>query len=176
MEEKKRPLILLILGSIAVFGVPIAFTFFGWQTVCLDCARHEFRSAPSCEVQNGYFFGLFKTQKRHINNVSDVGYKESYGSKNIRISTVVLKNDSRQISVFESSTNVNDKEKKKVIQEVKTFLENKEQSSLHFPERFSNIFGWVGLSIGLVFVCSFVYWVFRSVFPEKPHPDGKSFR
>jgi len=175
MEEKKKaPLILLVLGAIAVFGVPIAFTFFGWQSVYVDCVRQEFDSASSCEVQNSYFLGLFKTQKRHINNISDVGYRESYGSNHNLISTVVLKNDSGQISVFESSTNTNDDEKKKVIQEVRKFLENKGQPSLHLSMRFSNIFGWIGLPILIIFVGSSLYWAFRSVFSPKPDSTDKA--
>jgi hypothetical protein len=175
MEEKKKtPLMLLVLGAIAVFGVPIAFTFFGWQNVYVDCVRQEFGPASSCEVQNSYFLGLFKTQKRHINNITDVGYQESYGSKNNLISTVVLKNDSGKISVFESSTNTNADEKKKVIREVRKFLENKGQPSLHLSMSFSNIFGWIGLSILIIFAGSSLYWAFQSVFPKKPNSTDKA--
>jgi hypothetical protein len=71
--KAKAPRFLVFIGTVILILVPTAFTAVGWQTIRLECVRHDSATAPSCEVQNGYLFGLFKTSPRRIENVSGVG-------------------------------------------------------------------------------------------------------
>ena len=165
-QLKKPPRILVFFGLLAVILVPTAFTVIGWQTLRLECARTAPGAAPSCEVRNGYFFGIIKTSPRRIEKVTNAGYGSSSLSTTGRasrtiVSTIVLGNDSEHIPVFETSSNVNDGKKREVLTQVDSFLKDEARLELKIQTRFSNIFGWIGLPLFAAIVLSVLYSLFK---------------
>jgi hypothetical protein len=161
--------ILAFFGILILILVSVGFTAVGWQTLRLECARHDSGNVASCEVQNGYLFGLFKTSTRSTENVSGAGYATS-SIRNVRsprhrrkalVSTVVLTGDRGDTPVFEMSSNVNADMKREIIRQVRLFLENRTEPSLRIEKSFSNLFGWIGLPLFLAVVVGFAYSILR---------------
>ena len=163
MKKSQTPLWLILLGAAALILVPTVFTGIGWQTLRLECHREAEGAPPSCEVQNGYFGGLWKTAPRFVDRVTAAGYKNSTlrNTKNfvqMPISTVVLEGG-QDIVVFQTSSNVNDGIKKDVIRQVSVFLDNPALLSLIIDTGYSNLFGWIGLPLFLIVWGGLIYTV-----------------
>jgi hypothetical protein len=162
MPPRKAPRLLTFVGALVIILVATAFTVVGWQTLRLECERYQSAATPSCTVQNGYFFGFFKTSPRRIDNVTAVGYRTST-TKQILQSTVVLTGDGGDVPLFETSSNVNDLQKREVRREARGFLNDPARPSLRYDTWFSNIFGWIGLPLFLAIVLSVGYSTARYV-------------
>jgi len=164
MDRPKPPLPLLILGWIAIIGIPTAFFIFGWRDIELTCRRPVPGAPPTCRVSESFAMGLY-TRQVTVEQATGVGFQVrqaagSGGGGSAPASTVVLATPVGEVPVSRVASNVDGDAKAELIGKMQAFLDTPESLVFSHHARMHSIFGYLGAAgvAGLVLMLLAVGW------------------
>ncbi len=144
-------------GLIITILFALGSVFFGFMNLKIDCIRPNTETSPTCEIDESRFFGLY-SRSTTVQNVSDIGYKNSVGNKNMLQSTLVLKSENSEVPISEVSMNLGSW-KEDVSKKTKSYLNNNSEISFNLHYFNWNIFGILGIAMLLILMMSILYYL-----------------
>ena len=184
MDAKKTPLLLLIIGWIAVITVPTAFFIFGWRDIDLTCRRPTTGEPPTCQVRESFAMNLY-TRQVTAEQATGVSFQIRRGTPTIRpgggssavsTSTFVLSAANGEIPLSRVSSNVDSDAKQELIGKMQGFLDNPNSLEFHHHAKMHSIFGYLGAVgvAGLAFLGLAVAWYYLRRLLGMAKPPEKS--
>ncbi|MGC2048162.1 MAG: hypothetical protein WA635_06090 [Gallionella sp.] len=166
MDQRKPPLILMILGTLALVGVPLVFFIFGWHSVDVACERSG--QIITCHIEESFAAGLY-VRKVVATGVTGIGYETHHSRSSIGSMQTILtsnlafdtSNDAVDITVIASNTA--DEAKKQLILAFRAWQDSATSQSFSHHASMIDIFGWLGAAgvafwAWLLFSWPYYYW------------------
>ncbi len=153
MEKRKTTLILIILGTIAMIGIPLVFFTFGWHAVDVVC-EHSAQTI-NCRIEESFAAGLH-VRKTVATGVTGIGYeihqsRSSTGSlQTILTSNLAFDTSGEAVDITSISSNTADSAKKQLIMAFRAWQDSATSQPFAHHANMIDIFGWLG-AVGVAF-------------------------
>lgn len=166
MAERKAPLILIVLGFLAITGIPLVFFIFGWHSVDVGCERSM--QAVTCQLEESFAAGLY-VRKAVATGVNGIDYatranRNSSGSTTVLTSKLVFETTNGEVDITTVSSNTADKAKGELIQSFRAWQDSATNQPFAHHAGMVDIFGWLG-ALGVAFwawvLLSWPYYLYK---------------
>lgn len=146
-----------ILFFIGFGGV---FVFFGFQDVRIQ-AEKDINGKVTMDIVRTHFW-VVKTVHRHVEGAQGAEI-ETKDTDDGYLSGAVIKGDNSSVSVLSGFSNTDERLKRKIINQVNTFLRDGSEGRFDQSFHLRNVFGWFGLPFFIIGVLGALCWPFNII-------------